>query len=81
MTKSTRIAIFAAALTFATAAHGIGLRQVIRDCGPDSKLYCKNVGYGAPMQACLFKNKAKLRPVCRSVVDRIAQGERVRLFG
>lgn len=81
MIKSKHIALFLVTLTFSTGAHGVGLRQVIRDCGPDSKLYCKSVGYGAPMQACLLKNRTKLRPVCRAIVDRIARGEKVRLFG
>jgi hypothetical protein len=59
----------------------IGLRQVIRDCGPDGKMYCKGVGYGAPMQACLSRNKEKLTPVCRAVIDRLDKGEKVTLFG
>jgi hypothetical protein len=74
-------AIVFSAILFATTAHSIGLRQVIRDCGPDGKVYCKGVGYGAPMQACLLKNRAKLTPICKAVVDRLAKGEKVRLFG
>ncbi len=64
-----------------SSASAIGLRQVIRDCGPDGKLYCKGVGYGAPMQACLSRNKEKLTPVCRAIVDRLDKGEKVTLFG
>ncbi len=44
-------------------------------------MYCKGVGYGAPMQACLSRNKEKLTPVCRAVVDRLDKGEKVTLFG
>ena len=69
------------ALCLVSSASAIGLRQVIRDCGPDGKLYCKSVGYGAPMQACLSRNKEKLTPVCRAVVDRLDKGEKVTLFG
>ncbi len=68
-------------LALAAPAAAVSLRQVIRDCGPDGKLYCNGVGYGAPMQACLSRNKAKLTPVCRAVVDRLDKGEKVRLFG
>ena len=68
-------------LCLVSSASAIGLRQVIRDCGPDGKLYCKGVGYGAPMQACLLRNKEKLTPVCRAVVDRLDKGEKVTLFG
>jgi hypothetical protein len=81
MTTHKFVAIFLTAMLFATSAHAIGLRQVIRDCGPDGKVYCKGVGYGAPMQACLLKNRAKLTPICKTVVDRLAKGEKVRLFG
>ncbi len=69
------------ALCLVSSAGAIGLRQVIRDCGPDGKFYCKGVGYGAPMQACLSRNKEKLTPVCRAVVDRLDKGEKVTLFG
>ena len=69
------------ALCLVSSASAIGLRQVIRDCGPDGKLYCKGVGYGAPMQACLSRNKEKLTPVCRAIVDRLDKGEKVTLFG
>lgn len=76
-----RFTITLAALLLATSAHAISLREVIRDCGPDGKLYCKNASYGAPMQACLSKNKAKLTPVCRAIIVRLDKGEKVRLFG
>jgi nanoRNase/pAp phosphatase (c-di-AMP/oligoRNAs hydrolase) len=68
-------------LAIAAPASAVSLRQVIRDCGPDGKIYCKGVSYGAPMQACLSRNKAKLTPVCRAVVERLDRGEKVRLFG
>ena len=68
-------------LCLVSSANAIGLRQVIRDCGPDGKMYCKGVGYGAPMQACLSRNKEKLTPVCRAVIDRLDKGEKVTLFG
>ena len=68
-------------LCLVPSAGAISLRQVIRDCGPDGKQYCKGVGYGAPMQACLSRNKEKLTPVCRAVVDRLDKGEKVTLFG
>lgn len=79
--KHKLVTVFLGAMLFVTASHAIGLRQVIRDCGPDGKLYCKGVGYGAPMQACLLKNKAKLTPICKAVVERLSKGEKVRLFG
>jgi hypothetical protein len=65
----------------ASAAHAIGLTTVIRVCGDDSKAQCKGVGYGAPMQACLIKNKAKVTPACRKIVERLEKGEKVRVFG
>jgi hypothetical protein len=68
-------------LALAAPAAAVSLRQVIRDCGPDGKIYCSGVGYGAPMQTCLSRNKAKLTPVCRAIVDRLDKGEKVRLFG
>ena len=63
------------------SASAVGLRQVIRDCGPDGKRLCPGVSYGAPMQACLSRNKAKLTPVCKAIVDRLDKGEKVTLFG
>jgi hypothetical protein len=68
-------------LAFAAPASAVGLRQVIRDCGQDGKIHCRGVSYGAPIQACLSRNKAKLTPVCRAVVERLDKGEKVRLFG
>jgi hypothetical protein len=64
-----------------SAAHAVGLTTVIRTCGDDSKALCKGVSYGAPMQACLIKNKAKVTPACRKIVERLEKGERVRVFG
>jgi hypothetical protein len=81
MKKLQTLAVFLTAITFATAAYSVSLRQVIRDCGPDGKIHCNGIKYGAPMQACLSKNKSKLTPVCRAIVDRIEKGEKVRLFG
>jgi hypothetical protein len=81
MKKLHVFAVFVTAITFATAAHSVSLRQVIRDCRPDGKIHCKGVKYGAPMQACLSKNKSKLTPACRAIVDRLDKGEKVRLFG
>lgn len=70
-----------AAIVFATAAHAVSLREIIRDCGTDGKKYCKGVSYGAPMQACLSKQKDKLSPKCRAIVERLEKGEKVRLLG
>ncbi len=64
-----------------SAAHAVGLTTVIRTCGDDSKAYCKGVSYGAPMQACLIRNKAKVTPACRKIVERLEKGEKVRVFG
>ena len=33
------------------------------------------------MQACLIKNKAKVTPACRAIVERLEKGEKVRVFG
>jgi hypothetical protein len=68
-------------LTAASAAQAIGLSTVIRICGDDSKALCKGVSYGAPMQACLIRNKAKVTPACRKIVERLEKGEKVRVFG
>ena len=68
-------------LSMVSAAHAVSLSQVIRDCGDDSKAYCKGVGYGKPMQACLSSHKAQLKPACKIVVGRLEKGEPVRLFG
>lgn len=79
MTRAVTTFILMACL--AAPAGAVSLRQVIRDCGPDGKVYCKGVGYGAPMQACLSRNKPKLKPVCRVIVERLDKGEKVKLFG
>jgi hypothetical protein len=68
-------------LAAASAAHAVGLTTVIRICGDDSKALCKGVSYGAPMQACLIRNKAKVTPSCRKIVERLEKGEKVRVFG
>jgi hypothetical protein len=54
---------------------------VISDCGRDGKTYCEGVGYGAPMQTCLARNKARLAPACRAIIDRLEKGEEVEIFG
>jgi len=71
----------AAALILASPAGAVGLRQVISDCGRDGKTFCEGVGYGAPMQACLARNKARLAPACRAIIDRLEKGEEVEIFG
>jgi hypothetical protein len=69
-------------ITFSAAsAHSIGLTTLISICGDDSKFLCKGVSYGAPMQACLIRNKAKVTPACRKLVERLEKGEKVRVFG
>jgi hypothetical protein len=72
---------FMVLVSLSSSAYAVGLRQVIRDCGPDGKIHCKGVSYGAPMQACLAKNKDKLTPKCRAIVERLEKGEKVKLFG
>ena len=69
------------AISLTSTVYAVGLRHVIRDCGPDGKIHCKGVGYGAPMQACLSKKKSKLTPACRASVERLEKGEKVQLFG
>lgn len=87
MTKFFDRAIVATALTLAAvvgpggAAHAVGLRQVIRDCGDDGRAYCDGVGYGAPMQTCLARNYKKLTPACKGVMDRLNKGESVEILG
>jgi hypothetical protein len=68
-------------LSGVSAAHAVSLTTVIRTCGDDSKALCKGVSYGAPMQACLIRNKAKVTPACRRIVERLEKGEKVRVFG
>jgi hypothetical protein len=68
-------------LSALSAAQAVGLSTVIRTCGDDSKVLCKGVSYGAPMQACLIRNKAKVTPACRRIVERLEKGEKVRVFG
>jgi hypothetical protein len=68
-------------LSAATAAQAVGLTALIRVCGDDAKAQCKGVSYGAPMQACLIRNKAKVTPACRRIVERLEKGEKVRVFG
>ena len=70
-----------AAFSLTGTAEAVSLSKVIRDCGDDGKAYCKGVGYGAPMQACLSQNKAKLSPQCKAIIDRLDKGEKVGIFG
>jgi hypothetical protein len=65
----------------AAPASAVPLRTVIRDCGGDGKAYCDGVGYGAPMQACLSRNKKRLVPACRAIIERLEKGEEVEIFG
>jgi hypothetical protein len=77
-----RACLFLALSTaFSAPAGAVGLRQVISDCGADGKTYCAGVGYGAPMQACLARNKSRLAPACRAIIDRLEKGEEVEIFG
>jgi hypothetical protein len=77
-----RVCLFLALSTaLAAPAGAVGLRQVIRDCGADGKTYCDGVGYGAPMQTCLARNKSRLAPACRAIIDRLEKGEEVEIFG
>ena len=69
------------ALLAAASAHAVGLTTLIRICGGDSKALCKGVSCGAPMQACLVKNKAKVTPACRKIVERLEKGGKVLVFG
>jgi hypothetical protein len=66
---------------FVPSCGAVPLRQVIRDCGSDGKAYCDGVGYGAPMQACLSRNKKRLSPACRAIIDRLDKGEEVEILG
>ena len=68
-------------MSLAGSAGAVSLSKVIRDCGDDGKAFCKGVGYGAPMQACLSQNKAKLTPQCKATIDRLDKGEKVGIFG
>jgi len=81
MTAKTILLAFIATLAVASSAHAVSLSKVIRDCGDDGKAYCKGVGYGAPMQACLSQNKTKLSPQCKAIIDRLDKGEKVGIFG
>jgi hypothetical protein len=78
--RNTALAVLFA-LSAASAAHAVSLTTVIRACGDDSKALCKGVSYGAPMQACLINNKAKVTPACRKIAERLEKGEKVRVLG
>ncbi|WP_424360612.1 hypothetical protein [Methylocystis parvus] len=75
------VVISLASLLAAAPASAVPLRQVISDCGSDGKAYCEGVGYGAPMQACLSRNKKKLTAACRAIIDRLEKGEGVDILG
>lgn len=65
---------------FSSAAHAVSVGQLVSKCGDDSKVYCKGVGYGDPMQICLDANYKKLAPKCQAIMDRLRDGEYVTLF-
>lgn len=67
-------------LGLGSSAFAVSVGEIIGKCGEDSDKYCKGVGYGDPMQACLEANYAKLSKDCKVVVDRIRGGEKVSLF-
>lgn len=75
------ITVFVVSTAAMSAAKAVPLRQVIRDCGADGKAYCEGVGYGAPMQSCLSRNRSKLAPACRAIIDRLDKGEEVEILG
>jgi hypothetical protein len=60
-----KIALILLLTLSAIPTHAVGLTTLIRICGDDAKAQCKGVSYGAPMQACLIRNKAKVTPACR----------------
>ncbi len=70
-----------AVLAAVSSANAVSLRQVMRDCGDDSRAHCTGVGYGQPMQDCLSRQKDKLSEECRKVVERLEKGEKVGIFG
>lgn len=69
---------------FMTLAAGpalaVSVFELSRFCGADADTYCKGVGYGDAMQACLDAQYEALTPDCRALVDRIRGGETVSLF-
>lgn len=67
-------------IAFATPALSVSVGEIIGKCGDDSDQFCKGVGYGDPMQACLDRNYAKLSSDCKLIVDRLRAGEGVSLF-
>ncbi|MDE2445148.1 MAG: hypothetical protein KGO94_03145 [Alphaproteobacteria bacterium] len=75
------VVIVISTVAFVSGAQAVSLAQVIRDCGSDSKTFCKGVGYGKPMQSCLSGHKTNLKPACRAIVARLEKGEPVRLLG
>ncbi len=62
------------------SAYAVSVGQLASNCGDDSKVYCKGVGYGDPMQVCLDQNYKKLAPKCQAIMDRLNAGEGVTLF-
>lgn len=65
---------------FASNAMGMSVMEVAGKCGDDSKIYCADVGYGDAMTQCLAAHYGKLKPECKTVIDRIKGGEKVSLF-
>lgn len=78
MKRLALAAAVCAALT--TASFAVSVGEIISNCGDDSDVYCKGVGYGDPMQACLVANYSKLSKECKVIVDRLRNGETVSLF-
>ncbi len=76
----TILGIATLALMMTTSAYAVSVGELIGKCGDDSKIYCKDVGYGDAMQECLDGAYAKLTPECKLVMDRLRDGERVSLF-
>ena len=78
---SVRMLLLAGGMAlFAGNAVGMSVMEVAGKCGDDSKIYCADVGYGDAMTQCLAKHYAKLKPDCKTVIDRIKGGEKVSLF-
>lgn len=68
------------ALFLSGSAYAVSVGQLASNCGDDSKVYCKGVGYGDAMQVCLDQNYKKLAPKCQAIMDRLNAGEGVTLF-
>ncbi|MCX7899940.1 MAG: hypothetical protein N2444_07655 [Methylocystis sp.] len=80
-THAARIGLAFGDDCFLAPAGAAPLRQVIRDCGADGKACCEGVGHGAPMQSCLSRQRSKLTPACRAIIDRLNKGGEVEIPG